>query len=248
MASIDRDRDVTTNDVNRTKDSNPDLITSAPGSHPVGTGIGAAAGGAGAAAAGAAIGAAVSGPAAPIGGVVGAVVGAVVGGYAGKAAAEAVDPTAEDAYWRENYRNRPYYDKNSTYEDYSSAYRYGVTSSQQYPGKRFDDVSSDLERGWEKTKGTSRLGWEKAKNATRDAWDRVESGMHRAGQKVENATDRMTGRASDMGQSTTSGTDRTNPDTVRDSRPSMGDESVADASYDRSDATGRSIRQATEGA
>src|SRR3954464_15387375 len=98
---------------NRNADQNPDPITGAPGAHPVGTGVGAAGGGA----AGAAIGAAVSGPAAPIGGVVGAGTGAVAGGLPVKGAAEAVNPTAEDAYWRENYRNRPYYESNYSYED-----------------------------------------------------------------------------------------------------------------------------------
>src|SRR5215204_5808088 len=97
------------NDPDLNPDRNPDPITGAPGSHPVGTGIGAAGGGA----AGAAIGAAVSGPAAPAG----AVVGAVAGGLAGKGAAEAVNPTAEDEYWRTNYTSRPYYENSYTYDD-----------------------------------------------------------------------------------------------------------------------------------
>src|SRR5829696_8613217 len=91
-------------DVNTAPDANPDPITGAPGSHPIGTGVGAA----GMGAAGAAIGAAVSGPAAPIGAAVGAVVGAVAGGLAGKGVAEVVNPTAEEEYWRDNYQNRPY--------------------------------------------------------------------------------------------------------------------------------------------
>src|SRR3954465_6822647 len=94
--------------INEDRDRNPDPITGAPGSHPIGTGIGAAGGGAAGAAIGAAIGATATGPAAPVGAVVGAVVGAIAGGLAGKGAAEAVNPTAEDAYWRDNYKNRPY--------------------------------------------------------------------------------------------------------------------------------------------
>src|SRR5438067_13433960 len=102
-------------------DRSPDPVTGAPGAHPVGTGIGAAGGGA----AGAAIGAVVSGPAAPAGAVVGAVIGAVAGGLAGKGAAEAVNPTAEDAYWRTNYANRPYYENAHTHDaDYPPAYQY----------------------------------------------------------------------------------------------------------------------------
>ena len=162
-------------DANRTsRDSNPDPITGAPGSHPIGTGVGAAGGGAAGAAAGAAIGAAMSGPAAPIGGAIGAVIGAVAGGLAGKGVAESVNPTDEDAYWRNEHKNRPYYEQNYTYDEYAPAYRYGWESRSKYQGRKFDEVESDLGRDWDRQKGSSSLGWEKAKHATRDAWHRVE--------------------------------------------------------------------------
>jgi len=170
------------NDLDRTEnpDRNPDPITGAPGSHPIGTGVGAAGGGAAGAAIGAAIGAGATGPAAPIGAVVGAVVGAVAGGLAGKGAAEAVNPAAEDQYWRQNYASRPYYESNYTYEeDYRPAYQYGWSSRTEHANKNFSDVENDLERGWDKTKSSSRLGWDKAKHATRDAWDRLESKFDR---------------------------------------------------------------------
>src|SRR5687767_11935979 len=95
----------------RAKDANRDPITGAPGAHPVGTGLGAAAGGA-------AAGAAVGSVAGPVGTAAGIVAGAVVGGLAGKGIAEKIDPTVEDAYWRENYRNRQYVDQGSSYEAY----------------------------------------------------------------------------------------------------------------------------------
>jgi len=64
---------------------NPDPLSGAAGSHPIGTSIGAAGG----AAAGASIGAV----AGPVGAAVGTLVGAVAGGLAGKGAAEAINPT-----------------------------------------------------------------------------------------------------------------------------------------------------------
>src|SRR5678816_3521861 len=128
-------------DVSRTDapDRNPDPIAGAPGSHPIGTGIGAA----GAGAAGAAIGSVVPGVGTVVGGAVGAVVGAVAGGLAGKAVAEAVNPTEEDAYWRDNFSSRPYAaGSDYTYEDdFSPAYRHGYTARSQYPGKTYDPVS-----------------------------------------------------------------------------------------------------------
>lgn len=159
-------------DDNLDRDRNPDAITGAPGSHPIGTGIGAA----GAGAAGAAIGSVVPGVGTAVGGAVGAVVGAVAGGLAGKAVAEAVNPTEEDAYWRDNFSSRPYAaGSDYTYEDdFGPAYRHGYTARTQYPGKTYDQVESNLERDWDRAKGKSRLEWDKAKFAARDAWDRVE--------------------------------------------------------------------------
>ena len=186
MAHIERDRDLNNANTNRDAsdrdttrsldpdrghDANRDPISGAPGAHPVGVGVGAA----GAGAAGAAIGAV----AGPIGAVVGAVVGSVAGGLAGKGVAESVNPTEEDAYWRENHKTRPYaadlhdadYDR-----DLSPAYRHGYTAvgDKRYQGRKFDEVESDLGRDWDRSRGESRLGWEKAKHATRDAWHRVE--------------------------------------------------------------------------
>jgi len=150
-------------------DANRDPISGEPGAHPVGTGVGAAGG----AAAGAAIGAV----AGPVGAAVGLVAGAVAGGLAGKGVAEKIDPTVEDAYWRENYSKRSYADKNEPYDSYRNAYRTGYQGYARYQGKRFEDVESNLQSDYEKSKGTSKLSWEKAKQATRDAWHRVEKAM-----------------------------------------------------------------------
>lgn len=147
-------------------DSNPDPITGEPGSHPVGAGVGAALTGAAAGAAGGAIGG-------PVGTVVGAAAGAVAGGYAGKAVEESFDPTAADAYWREEYRNRSYVDQGADYETYRPAYQYGWETRNQYADRRFEDVETDLERDWASRRGDSDLSWERAKQAVRDAWNRM---------------------------------------------------------------------------
>lgn len=83
------------------EDLNADPITGEPGSHPIGTGIG----GVGGAAAGAAIGT----MAGPLGTLIGGAIGAIVGGGVGHAAAEAIDPTREEAYWRAEHANADYY-------------------------------------------------------------------------------------------------------------------------------------------
>lgn len=141
-----------------------------PASHPLGTGAGAGAG----AAVGGAIGATIGGPP---GAAVGATFGAIAGGLAGKAAAEGLNPTEEDAYWRDNYRSRPYADDTLSYDHYRPAYRYGWESRARYADRRWDEVERDLERGWRENRGTSRLGWGDAKLAARDAWQRIDHRM-----------------------------------------------------------------------
>jgi uncharacterized protein (TIGR02271 family) len=154
-------------------DRNPDPITGAPGSHPVGTGIGAAGGGLAGAAAGAAIGSVVPGIGTVVGGVVGTIVGATGGGLAGKGIAENIDPTTEDAYWRENYKTRPYVQSGKTYTDYRPAYEYGWESRKQYPEQSFDEVEPTLRDRWSSDKTKAGFEWDKAKGAVKDAWDRI---------------------------------------------------------------------------
>ena len=153
----------------RTSDANPDPITGSPGAHPVGTGLGAAAGGT--------AGAAIGSVAGPVGTVVGAAVGAIAGGLGGKAAGEAVNPTAENAHWREMYASEPYYKKDYTYDDYAPAYRTGYENRAKFSDRTFEEVESDLRNDYERNKGSSRLAWDEAKNATRAAWHRVERAM-----------------------------------------------------------------------
>ncbi len=141
-----------------------------------GTGVaGTATGAAVGTAVGAAVGMKVGGPG--IGTLVGAAVGAIAGGLVGHGVAEAINPTEEDAYWRENYKTRPYAESNRGYEHYQPAYKYGWESRERYVGKTWDQADNDLERGWDKAKGASGLTWNEAKHATRDAWHRVEGAL-----------------------------------------------------------------------
>ncbi len=157
------------------KSRNPDPITGAPGSHPVGTGVGAAVGGA-------AAGAAVGTVAGPLGTIAGAAVGAVVGGLAGKGIAEKIDPTREDAYWRENHLTQSYA-QNRPYDAYAPAYRVGYEGYGQYgtTGKSFDESEAELRRAYDEQEAD--LAWEDARLASRAAWDRFEK--RPAGQNVD---------------------------------------------------------------
>ncbi len=149
-------------------DSNPDPITGAPGSHPVGTGIGAASG--------AATGAAVGAIGGPVGALVGGAIGAVTGGLVGKGVEEHYDPTVEDAYWQQSHGTQTFAQTTGkSYEDYATAYTTGHQGASEYAatGSKFADVEDKLKAKYEQTAGATTLPWNHAREATRAAFDRV---------------------------------------------------------------------------
>jgi len=145
-----------------------DPLSGEVGSHPIGVGLGAAA-------AGMAFGAAAGTVAGPIGTVVGAVVGAVAGGLAGKGVAEAIDPTAEDAYWRANYASRAYATPRDPEDDWGPAYAYGVAHYNRNVAASFEDVEGEMARGWNEARGPSSMEWTRARLAAYDAWQNARS-------------------------------------------------------------------------
>ena len=137
--------------------------------HNIGSGTGAVAG--------AVTGAAVGSAGGPVGSVVGAVVGGVVGAKAGDSIAEAVNPTEYHDHFKTEYKNTPYYTAGREWNDYEPAYQYGYDTYGQYRGQRFEDVETDLERNWDKTRAKSNLEWNEAKQAVRDGWHHIERRM-----------------------------------------------------------------------
>ncbi|AFZ11093.1 hypothetical protein Cri9333_0093 [Crinalium epipsammum PCC 9333] len=183
---------------NSEHDANRDPISGEPGSHPVGTGLGAA----GAGAMGAAIGGVVGGP---IGAVVGSVIGSVAGGLMGKGAAEAVNPTEEETYWKDNYASRPYVEPDTSYDAYQPAYTTGYEGFSRYADtdKTYDEIEPELQSDYEQKYASSGVPWEKAKHAARDAYiklyeerlvadkQRVKAGEVTVGKRVETDTARV---------------------------------------------------------
>ena len=162
----------------QTRRLNTDPITAEPGAHPV------------------AVGAAASGGAA-LGGALGGPVGPAIDGMAGTTVAEFINPSEEDAYWRDTYLSRPYADETLGYDHYRPAYRYGWESRTRFADRRWDQVERELEGGWRENRGTSRLGWSDAKLAARDAWQRVDRRIldEREIQRLRGAHDELNGVA-----------------------------------------------------
>jgi uncharacterized protein (TIGR02271 family) len=88
---------------------------------------------------------------------------------------EAIDPAAEDAYWRENHYKQPFA-KGGSYDEYQSGYQTGYRGYDKYSAEKrtFDEAEPDLERDY-RTSGTD-VPWNKARDASRAAWSRVERG------------------------------------------------------------------------
>jgi len=148
-------------------DLNRDPISGTIGAHPLGAGAGAASGGVAGAAAGMAMGG-------PVGSVIGAAVGAVAGGLAGKSAAEAVNPTAEETFWRETYIREPYFVKGRTYEYYAEGFRAGWEGRVHHDGRSFEEVEPELQSEYNRSKSVLDPDWEDLRPAAHAAWHRVD--------------------------------------------------------------------------
>jgi len=148
-------------------DLNRDPLSGTPGAHPLGTTAGATSG----AVAGAVAGMAVAGP---VGSVVGIAVGAVAGGLAGSSAAEAVNPTAEELFWRETYIREPYYVKGKTFEYYAPGFRAGWEGRVRHDGRTFEHAEADLKVSYDIAKSELDPSWQDVRPAARAAWNRVD--------------------------------------------------------------------------
>ena len=148
------------------EDLNRDPITGTPGAHPLGTGAGAVFGGLSGAAFGTAAG--------PIGAVIGAAAGAVLGGLVGKSTAEAVNPTAEEEFWRETYIREPYYVQGRAYEYYAPGFRAGWKGRVRHDGRSFEEAEPELLAEYILTKSELDPDWQDIRPAARAAWDRVD--------------------------------------------------------------------------
>lgn len=153
---------------NETHDANADPLTGEAGAHPVATGIGAAAVGA----AGLAVAAAVAGP---VGVAVATAGGAIIGGYVGKAVGEVVDPTAEEAFWRDAHPHQEFATDHG-FDDLAPAYRTGYEGYHRFGGDKrsFEEAEADLRAHYEGT--AQNVPWVKARVASQAAWNRVHRG------------------------------------------------------------------------
>ena len=99
---------------------------------------------------------------------------AISGAPAGKGIAEKIDPSAEEAYWRTQYLREPYYERGYTFDDYYPGYRTGWEGRARYAGRKYEDVERNLQRDYQRNRGSSQLEWGKNRHAVRAAWERFD--------------------------------------------------------------------------
>ena len=129
-------------------------------------------GGAGGAAVGAGIGTLVAGP---VGTAIGAIAGAVGGWWAGHATTVASDFKQEDdEYYRKHYEADDSRPADRDYDAARPAYQLGhlARHNPDYRGRAFEDIESDLQKGWTTDLRNRHGDWSIARRHARAAYSR----------------------------------------------------------------------------
>jgi hypothetical protein len=95
------------------------------------------------------------------------------GDSVGKSRTELIDPTMEDAYWRNNH---PYqiYSQGRPFEEFCSAYRAGYEAYFEYSSTgSFEVVEDRIRQRYEQNE--PKLMWQEARPASRAAWQKFEA-------------------------------------------------------------------------
>jgi hypothetical protein len=139
----------------------------------------AAVGGVGGAIAGAGVGTVVGGP---IGTVIGALAGAVGGWWAGKAAADAntVFTLEDDTFYRQQYETAAGKLGDPSYDEIRHAYQLGhiARSNPSYSNKAFEEIESELERGWTADLKSKYGEWSTVRPYVREGYLRRRENLH----------------------------------------------------------------------
>jgi hypothetical protein len=168
--------------------------------------------------AGAATGAALGSLGGPIGTLIGALAGAIGGWWSGRAISEAAHEFTEhdEAHYRDYHTTAspraPQEPRN--YDDVRPAYQLGHLAGRnpEYANRSFDDIETDLQRGWTSDVSARHGDWSDVRHYARDAYERgrttprgtalgtSERGMSGAADRATNSgpLDRLADKADDL--------------------------------------------------
>ena len=115
----------------------------------------------------------------PIGTIIGGIAGAVSGWWAGKAISEAARHVTEDdeSYYRAHYEGSGRRPADRSYDDVRPAYQLGHLAGRnpEYEGRSFEEVETDLQRGWTSDVSARHGDWQQVRPYARDAYERGRS-------------------------------------------------------------------------
>jgi hypothetical protein len=98
----------------------------------------------------------------------------VAGGLAGESAAEELNHTAEERFWRESYVKEPYHVHGRNYDYYAPGFRAGWEGRVRHLGRSFKDAEAQLKVDYDINKSELDPDWHHMREAARAAWDRVD--------------------------------------------------------------------------
>ena len=156
---------------------------------------GEAVGGIGGVLAGAAIGSAVG----PIGTIIGGIAGAMGGWWSGRAVTEAASGVTktDDDYYRTHYESSSTKLADRSYDDVRPAYHIGHVAAHNpdYANKSWNDVSSDLQRGWSAENSKKYGDWNTVSGYAGEGFNRSRSTLGNAAAKTANTAERVGDKA-----------------------------------------------------
>jgi hypothetical protein len=119
----------------------------------------------------------------PVGTVIGALAGAVGGWWAGRAVSESVKDYKDDddAHYRTHHTSTGTGARD--YDDVRPAYQLGHVAGRnpEYAGRSFDEVETDLQRGWTGDVAAKHGDWTAVRPYARTAYERGRAGGASAG-------------------------------------------------------------------
>jgi hypothetical protein len=97
-----------------------------------------------------------------------------------------VNPTEEENYWRNEYRNRPYYKQDRGFDQYEPGYRYGweAAGNPEYRDRSFDEIEPTLEKNWTQARGSSTTEWRDIREPARDSYSRIRENLRQGDREV----------------------------------------------------------------
>lgn len=143
----------------------------------------------------------------PIGTVIGGIAGAISGWWAGRAVSEAAASYTDehDTDYRSHYESTPDRLADRSFDDVRPAYQLGHVAAHNpdYANKKFEDVESDLKRGWNAGASKAHGEWDRIRGYAHEAYSRGTSRLsasrtERPAGAPDSARDRIAGADSGL--------------------------------------------------